>query len=251
MRDMAKATGHHAERYTTLLDRIRTAYQAAYVKPDGAVDGDTQSGYLLTLYAGLAPDGLHKAMTGRLVANIAAHHDHLTTGFLGTPFLLFALSDNGRTDIAYDLLMQETYPSWGYMVAKGATTWWERWNGDTGDPAMNSYNHYSFGSVMAWVYRDTVGIDADPAAPGFKHLLIHPHFTDKLTYARGEYDSIYGAVLSNWKRTPAGAIDWSLTIPANATASVTLENKAGANRVVELGSGTYRFVDGVEMAAAK
>lgn len=242
MRDMATATGHDPSRYRALVDHIRTAYQAEWVKPDGSVQGDTQTAYLLTLYAGLAPEALRSAIADRLVANINAHRTHLTTGFLGTPFLLFALSESGHTDTAYKLLFQDTYPSWGYMVAKGATTWWERWNGDSGDPAMNSYNHYSFGSVMAWVYRDTVGIE--PSATGFRHLVLHPHPTGELQYASGTYDSVYGKIRSSWKRTPAGLIDWTVTIPPNTTAQVTLERKSGTMTKADLGSGTYRFVDG-------
>src|SRR5207253_2567508 len=110
----------------------------------------------------------------RLVKHIEARNWHLSTGFLGTPFLLSTLADHGRSDVAYRLLLNETYPSWGYMLSKGATTWWERWNGDTGDPAMNSYNHYAFGSVVAWVYRYVAGIDAAPDAPGFREIVIHP-----------------------------------------------------------------------------
>jgi alpha-L-rhamnosidase len=133
------------------------------------------------------------------------------------------------------------------MVSKGATTWWERWNGDTGDPSMNSYNHYSFGSVMAWVYRDTVGIDTSLTAPGFQHLVLHPHFTPRLTSARGEYESVYGRVISSWTRSASGSVAWTVTIPANTSASVTLEDQSGTPRVVEIGSGTYHFVDGREL----
>ena len=247
MRQMANATGRDPQPYTELYGHIRSAYQQAYIAADGTVTPATQTDDLLTLYAGLAPDSLRSTIADHLVADIHDHHDHLTTGFLGTPFLLFVLSDSGHTDTAYDLLMQETYPSWGYMVSKGATTWWERWNGDTGDPSMNSYNHYSFGSVMAWVYRDTVGIDTSLTAPGFQHLLLHPHFTPQLNFAHGEYDSVYGRVVSSWRRTPTGAIAWTITIPANTTASVTLEDKSGTSRVVEIGSGTYRFLDGAEL----
>ena len=237
MRDMAKATGHDDSKYAALYDHIREAYAKAYLGADGSVAGETQTSYLLTLYAGLAPESSRAAITDKLVANIKAHDGHLTTGFLGTPFLLFALSDNNRTDIAYDLLMQETYPSWGYMIAKGATTWWERWNGDSGDPAMNSYNHYSFGSVVAWIYRDTVGIDT--AAPGFQHLVIKPHYTSRLTYARGEYDSVYGTVKSGWTKTPDGAYQLKITLPANTSATVYPDGEAG--RKVEIGSGTTEF----------
>jgi alpha-L-rhamnosidase len=196
-------------------------------------------------------------MTDRLVRDIKAHQTHLTTGFLGTPFLLSVLQEHGRTDIAYDLLLTSTYPSWGYMVDKGATTWWERWNGDTGDPAMNSYNHYAFGSVMAWVYRSVAGIDADPADPGFHHVVIHPHIAPGLTHVHAEYDSAYGTIKTDWTSNPDGHRDFLVTVPANSTATVFLPAAAtdtvkqdgtpvslstkNDSLTQELGSGTYRF----------
>ena len=122
---------------------------------------------LATIATGIAPDSLRADMVSRIVKDVEAHGNHLTTGFLGTPFLLFVLDENDRSDVAFKLLLSDTYPSWGYMVKKGATTWWERWNGDTGDPGMNSYNHYAFGSVMAWVYRRAAGIDTDSTEPAF------------------------------------------------------------------------------------
>src|SRR5580658_826775 len=130
----------------------------------------TQTSYVVALYTKMAPEGLEPTLVDKLVRDIEAQDWHLSTGFLGTPFLLFTLADHGRADVAYRLLLNETYPSWGYMLSKGATTWWERWNGDTGDPGMNSYNHYAFGSVIAWVYRYVVGIDM--AAPGFHDIVI-------------------------------------------------------------------------------
>jgi len=247
MQQMALATGRSEQPYADLYDHIRSAYQKAYLSADGSVTPATQTDDLLTLYAGLAPDPVRSTIADHLVGDIHAHQNHLTTGFLGTPFLLFVLADTGHTDTAYDLLLQTSYPSWGYMVSKGATTWWERWNGDIGDPSMNSYNHYSFGSVMAWVYRDTVGIDTSLTAPGFQHLVLHPHFTPRLSFARGEYDSVYGRVVSSWKRTGSGSVAWTITIPANTSASVTLEDKSGTTRVVEVGSGTTRFLDGREL----
>jgi alpha-L-rhamnosidase len=154
-------------------------------------------------------------LVDKLVKDIEGRNWHLSTGLLGTPFLLFTLADHGRSDVAYRLLMSETYPSWGYMLSKGATTWWERWNGDTGDPAMNSYNHYAFGSVMAWVYRYVAGIDTTPDAPGFKEIVIHPHLDARMTSARAEYESVYGTIISDWKGTAAGTFSLSVTIPAN------------------------------------
>jgi len=159
--------------------------------------------------------------------------------------------------VAYRLLLNETYPSWGYMLSKGATTWWERWNGDTGDPAMNSYNHYAFGSVMAWVYRYVVGIDTTPSGSGFHQIVIHPRLDDRMTKARGTYDSPYGKIATDWSGTAAGPFSLSVTIPANTTAAVYLpvagngsltENgkpitapEDGASYRVEIGSGSYTF----------
>jgi alpha-L-rhamnosidase len=142
--------------------------------------GNTQTAYLATIFTGIAPPALVGNMVDRIAKDVEAHGNHLTTGFLGTPFLMFVLDQNGRSDLAFKLLLSDTYPSWGYMVKKGATTWWERWNGDTGDPSMNSYNHYAFGSVMAWVYRRAAGIDTDATGPGFHHLTIQPHFDPAL-----------------------------------------------------------------------
>ena len=221
---MASALGRtsDAEKYAELIAHIRSAYQQKYVQADGSIVGNTQTSYVLTLAMGLAPDALKKSMTERLVRDIKVHQTHLTTGFLGTPFLLSALEEQGRADVAYDLLLTSTYPSWGYMVDKGATTWWERWNGDTGDPAMNSYNHYAFGSVMAWVYRRVAGIDADPEDPGFHHVVISPHVEAGLAHVHAEYDSVYGTIKTEWTANATGHIDLAVTVPANATATVVL-----------------------------
>jgi alpha-L-rhamnosidase len=192
-----------------------------------------------------------------LVKDIEARNGHLSTGFLGTPFLLFTLANHGRADVAYRLLLNDTYPSWGYMLSKGATTWWERWNGDTGDPAMNSYNHYAFGSVVAWVYRSVAGIDTDIAAPGYHEIIVHPHLDARVTHARGEYHSVYGTIISDWTGTPAGPFSIKVTIPPNTTAKVSLpvirnahvledghpvdaKQEAGSY-VVRIGSGSYQF----------
>jgi len=142
-------------------------------------------------------------------------------------------------------------------VKKGATTWWERWNGDTGDPAMNSYNHYAFGSVMAWVYRRVAGIDTDGGAPGFHQVVIRPHTDASLGHVQAEYDSAYGTVATEWTRTPDGKFELNVRVPANVSAKVYLPGTA-SNMVTEdgkmvhipyekdafvttVGSGAYRF----------
>ncbi|HEX6772948.1 MAG TPA: family 78 glycoside hydrolase catalytic domain [Acidobacteriaceae bacterium] len=223
-----------AEKYGALYDAIVDAYRAAYIDPDGSVAGNTQSAYVVTLYSGIAPSALRTAMTEHLVKDIEAHGNHLTTGFLGTPFLMFVLDENGRADVAYKLLLQDTYPSWGYMVRKGATTWWERWNGDTGDPSMNSYNHYAFGSVMAWVFRRVAGIDTEAAGPGFHHLVIAPHFDPALPQVHAEYNSDYGLVTTDWNQAQHR---FTVTTPANTTASITLPGV----KQEQVGSGAHTY----------
>ena len=236
MKEMATALHRttDAEKYGALYEKIADAYRKAYIKDDGSVEGDTQSVYVVTLASGIAPEKLRPAMTARLVKDIEAHGNHLTTGFLGTPFLMFVLDDNGRSDVAYKLLLEDTYPSWGYMVRKGATTWWERWNGDTGDPAMNSYNHYAFGSVMAWVFRRVAGIDTNTSGAGFHHMTIHPHFDPSLPQVHAEYDSAYGTVTTDWS---GAAHRFIVTTPPNTTATVVLPN----GKSEQVGSGTHVY----------
>jgi alpha-L-rhamnosidase len=236
MAEMAKAIhrSDDVQKYQDLYQHIAAAYRAAYIQDDGTVSGNTQTAYLATLFTGIAREATREAMVQRIVNDIAAHGDHLTTGFLGTPFLLPVLDQFNRSDVAFKLLLSDTYPSWGYMVKKGATTWWERWNGDTGDPSMNSYNHYAFGSVMAWVYRRAAGIDTDGSGPGYRHLTIQPHFDPALPKLHVEYDSAYGTVVSDWQQQNR---TFTITIPANTTASVSLPD----GRSFEVGSGTHPY----------
>lgn len=259
MSQMAHALGKEseAERYADLISNIRSAFQKAYITNDGQVGTGTQTSYVVALYTKMAPQELEPVLVDKLVKDIEQRDWHLSTGFLGTPFLLFTLADHGRSDVAYRLLFNESYPSWGYMLSKGATTWWERWNGDTGDPAMNSYNHYAFGSVVAWVYRYAAGIDTTPEGPGFKEILVHPHLDSRMPAARAEYESVYGKIVSDWRGTTQGPFSLRVTIPANTRATVFLPAIAGAqvseggkpveartqagSYVVRIGSGSYNF----------
>ena len=259
MSQMARAIGKQADgdRYDEVVQCIRSAFQKAYIKEDGTVGTGTQTSYVVALYTKLAPEPLEPLLVDKLVKDIESRNWHLSTGFLGTPFLLFTLADHGRPDVAYRLLLNETYPSWGYMLSKGATTWWERWNGDTGDPSMNSYNHYAFGSVLAWVYRYAVGINTNHGVPGFKDIVIHPRLDPRMMSARGEYDSIYGKIVTDWKGTADGPFSLQVTIPANTSAKIFLPG-IGAGHVTEdgqavdvhhedgsyvmqIGSGSYSF----------
>jgi len=259
MSEMAHAIGNEdaTKRYTALFADIRDAYQKAYIKNDGVVGTSTQTSYVVTLYTKMAPESLEAKLVDNLVKDIESKSWHLSTGFLGTPFLLFTLSNHGRADVAYRLLLNETYPSWGYMLSKGATTWWERWNGDTGDPAMNSYNHYAFGSVVAWVYRQVAGIDTTTGNPAFHQLVIRPRLDSSIDHAHGEYDSVYGTITTDWTGKPSGPFSLKVSIPANTIAKVFLPviantqitqdgkkisppQESGAP-MVQIGSGSYEF----------
>ncbi|MGI8958205.1 MAG: family 78 glycoside hydrolase catalytic domain [Bryobacteraceae bacterium] len=259
MSQMARAIDKNddATRYSSLYADIRTAFQKAYVKDDGTVGNGSQTSYVVALQMKLLPESLETAAVDKLVKDIQAHNGHLTTGFLGTPFLLFALADHGRTDVAYQLLLTDTYPSWGYMLKKGATTWWERWNGDTGDPAMNSYNHYAFGSVVGWVYQCVAGIDTAASGPGFHEITIHPRLNPRIHEAHGQYESAFGKISTDWSGTAQGPFSLKVSIPANTTAQVFLPaipnakvmdngrivrvRRQSGSYVASIGSGSYEF----------
>jgi len=226
MAQMARALGRtaDAQKYDALLDHIKSAFNTAYVHPDGTIQGDTQTCYVLALHWDLLPESLRLLAAQHLAAAIHAKNDHLSTGFVGVGYLCPTLTANGLNDIAYKLLLTDTFPSWGFSVRQGATTIWERWDGYTPekgfqDPGMNSFNHYSLGSVGEWLFRDVAGIDTDPNQPGFAHILMHPHPGPGLTSASASYDSIHGKIISNW-RTVNNLFQWDITIPANTTATI-------------------------------
>jgi alpha-L-rhamnosidase len=184
---------------------------------------ETQTGYVLALQMNMLPEELRPVAAKRLVDRIARSGWRLGTGFLGTPYLLSSLTDTGHADVAYRLLLNKEYPSWGYLVEHGATTMWERWNGDQkrDDPTMNSYNHYAYGAVGEWIYRYAAGIDAVPDDPGFHTILLHPNFDARLGSVDFSYDSSYGTIRSAWSVAGKKAT-WKLTIPPNATGRLQL-----------------------------
>lgn len=237
MRRMAQAIGKEseAERYQALFDKIRSAFNEAYVKPDATVGSGSQTSYVLALHMQLLPESRRSAAVEKLVADIKAHDWHLTTGFIGTPYLLLELSAHGHSEVAYKLLFQNTFPSWSYMIEHGATTMWERWNSDQmmDHPDMNSFNHYAYGSVAEWLYRYAAGIDFDTADPGFHRILLHPQFDAKLGSVEARYESQSGTIVSNWKVT-GDDTTWIVTIPPNTTALLHFPNSAGG-KIVESG----------------
>ena len=154
-------------------------------------------------------------------------------GFVGVGYLCPTLTENGLNDIAYKLLLTDTFPSWGFSVRQGATTIWERWDGYTPekgfqDPGMNSFNHYSLGSVSEWLYRYVAGIDTDPDKPGFEHILMHPHPGPGLTEVTSTYKSIRGEIKSHWA-VANGTLTWDVTVPANTNATAWVPNASNGN----------------------
>jgi alpha-L-rhamnosidase len=239
MKQMAAALGKNdeAKKYAQLFDNVRSAFQKSYVKEDGTVGTGSQTSYALALHMNLLNEEQRSVAAQKLVDDIKAHDYHLTTGFLGTPYLLPELSRSGHSDIAYKLLMQKTYPSWFYMIEHGATTMWERWNGDQkmDDPSMNSFNHYAYGAVAEWLYRCAAGIDEDPEGPGFHSIVLHPQFSVDLGEVDATYESDYGPIGSHWKVAGAAAT-WNVTIPANTTALLYFPAKVDKAKLLENGN---------------
>ncbi|MGI6083163.1 MAG: family 78 glycoside hydrolase catalytic domain [Limnochordia bacterium] len=210
--------------YEGLFGKIKAAFNKAFVAPDGRIHGDTQTCYLLALHMDLLPERLRQAAAQHLVRAIEEKDWHLSTGFLGVGLLLPILSDIGRTDIAYRLLHNETYPSWIYSIHQGATTIWERWNSYTkehgfGDAGMNSFNHYSLGSVGEWFYRYVAGIEIDEEYPGYERFIIRPQPGGRLQWARTEYHSIRGPIAVHWELKD-DALNLDIRVPANTVANV-------------------------------
>jgi alpha-L-rhamnosidase len=222
--------------YSDLFNKIREVFINEYVTGAGRVGTNSQTSYVLALKFNLLPDNLRKNAVRFLVDDIKSRGNHLSTGFLGTPYLCHVLSDNGYTDVAYDLLLQESYPSWLYPVKMGATTIWERWDGEKNDstfqdPGMNSFNHYAYGSIGDWMYRVSAGIET--MGPGYRHIIIQPHPTDKMDYSKASFESPYGTIASGWERKD-GKVKVKVIIPANTMATIILP-VTSANKVTESG----------------
>ncbi|HET9858859.1 MAG TPA: family 78 glycoside hydrolase catalytic domain, partial [Nocardioidaceae bacterium] len=222
--EMAKAIGRDedAVAYQARFEAIRSAYQDAFISADGTVKGDSQTGYILTINNDLVPEGLEKAVADQFIETIARRDWHLSTGFLGVDGLLPALTAIDRTDVAYRLLQNKDYPSWGYEIGKGATTIWERWNsigpnGEFGDVGMNSFNHYAYGAAGEWMYRTLAGISA--LEPGYRRVLIAPEPGEGIDSASLSHRTPYGVVATSWAKTADG-MTLEATVPGNSTAEV-------------------------------
>jgi alpha-L-rhamnosidase len=264
---LAEVLGHREEaaRYTALADAVRRAFAGRVLKP--AADSSaprTQSEQAFSLYAGLIPLPDRPANVQWLLDDIrGTRNGHLSTGIFGTKFALDVLSREGHAQAVFDIVNQETYPGWGYMLANGATTLWEHW---ALSENTYSHNHPMFGSISQWFFSWLGGIQPDPEAAGFDRLVIRPQLVEGLDWVRCSYRSVRGQVVSNWSRT-RGAVEWQITIPPNATATVFIPadglddvregpgngvpasraegvrdaHMEGPNAVFSAGSGTYRF----------
>jgi alpha-L-rhamnosidase len=226
------------KKYTELLKNIKDAYLKEYVTASGRLVSSTQTAYVLALNFDMLPESLRQQAADRLVENIKAYNTHLTTGFLGTPYLCHVLSRFNQTDMAYKLLLQEKYPSWLYPVKMGATTIWERWDGQKPDstfqtPGMNSFNHYAYGAIGDWMYRVMAGLDTDESGPGYKHITIRPHIGGGFTEVAADLQTYYGHLASHWKLNN-GKLSMQVEIPANTTAKVYIP-ASSADRIREGG----------------
>ncbi|WP_167608285.1 glycoside hydrolase family 78 protein [Maribellus sediminis] len=236
--------------YEQLAANIKKAFVAEFVTPNGRLVSHTQTAYVLALSFGLIPeDRIEKA--AEYLAKDVEKFGHLTTGFLGTPLLCHTLSSIGRDDLAFMLLNRKQYPSWLYPVTQGATTIWERWDGQKPDGSfqdvgMNSFNHYAYGAIGEWLYSRVAGIKIDEAHPGYKHFILAPHPGGGLTYVKATFESVYGQIVSDWK-IENGEMVYNVEIPANTTASVVLPNAGGAALQTNTKAEQQRVGDDLEM----
>jgi alpha-L-rhamnosidase len=246
MAEMAEAIGYNPTPFRETFERVKAAFNAAYVQPDGRIAGDTQTAYVLALHFDLLPEELRPLAAQRLVADIERRGGHLSTGFVGVGYLCPVLTRFGYVDVAYRLLLNDTYPSWGYSIRHGATTIWERWDGWTEDrgfqnPNMNSFNHYSLGSIGQWLYQTVAGIDNE--APGFTQVRIRPRPGGGLTWARGEYGSKRGKIASLW-RIEGERFTLRVEIPPDTSASVWLPTTDSSSVIAPAGAAFSRMEDG-------
>ena len=236
--------------YSALAQKIKDAINAKYLNPKTGIYADGhQTEQAVPLYWGIVPENLKNKVAANLADSVAANNYHLDMGILGAKAILGALSDNGQAQTAYRLASQDTAPSWGWWIVNGATTLYENWNINA--PRDISLNHIMFGEIGAWMYKSLAGIKIDESQPGFKNILLAPHFVEGLDHFEATHIGPYGEVISSWKREGKSVI-YDITIPANSTASIIFPLTDG-KRVYQKGkslnindqykitSGTYEF----------
>jgi alpha-L-rhamnosidase len=255
------------QEFSGLAANVKQAFNKKYLDTvNDEYSNNTVTANILALSFHLAPDSIRPKIFEHAVSKtMKDFNGHISTGIIGAKWLMRCFSRNGRPDIAYKLATNTTYPSWGYMAKKGATTTWELWNGNTANPAMNSGNHIMLlGDLIIWFYEDLAGIKSDNIQTGFKKIVMNPLLISGLSYVNASYHSVHGLIKSNWK-TKNGVFSWKITIPANTTADISIPanhtdnitesgkkvtevegvkfvEQAGDRAVFQIGSGTYDFV---------
>jgi alpha-L-rhamnosidase len=268
MQRFANLTGNKAdvEKFSLLSDSIKTAFQKRFYNPEKEYySNNTVTANILPLYFGICPDSLRATVLEKMYQKIhEVDKDHVSTGLIGIQFLMRGLTEYNRTNLAFTLASNKTYPSYGYMIANGATTIWELWNGNTAAPNMNSQNHVMMlGDLLTWFYENLAGIRTDKKEVGFKKIIMKPALPDDLHFVNASYKSSYGLIKSSWEKND-GIMKWNVSIPSNTSARIFIPAKSmddvtesgrslsnaenvqiinwedGA-AIVEITSGDYRF----------
>lgn len=238
-----------AREYEKLSIEVKEAFCEEYISPRGRLLQDTQTAYILTLFMNLVPDKFKKRIIESLKKNLQDNNYYLKTGFVGTPYFCRVLSENGYNDLAYRLLLNEEFPSWLYEVKLGSTTIWERWNsllpdGKFGELGMNSLNHYTYGSIVEWMYRNMCGINPLEEFPGFRRIRLRPQPNPLLNYAKASLNTAAGLYESSWSFEDNG-LRYKFLIPFNAQAELVLQevdiNKVVINGIALENSGLYYY----------
>ncbi len=207
--------------YTDLAGKIKEGFNNRFFDPKTSTyESATQCSYVLPLAFGLVPTENKDSVIANLVEDIMVRHNgHLSVGLIGMQWLMQVLSDIGHPEVAYTIATQTTRPGWGYMISKGATSIWERWDSDTRGPGMNSEGLLMLaGNLEAWFYQTLAGINYDRSVPGFKHIILRPKPVGDLTFVKADFKSMYGVIKSDWE-IEKDMFSWNVTVPANTTAT--------------------------------
>jgi alpha-L-rhamnosidase len=269
----AKLTGNDADvnEYELLAENMKKSFHIKFYNPlQNGYSNNTITANLLPLYFGICPDSLKEKVFANIYQKIRVESkDHISTGLIGTQYLMRGLTEYNNTNLAFTLASNTTYPSYGYMVANGATTIWELWNGNTADPGMNSQNHVMMlGDLLIWYYESLAGIRTDKTSVGFKKIIMKPSLPDNLQFVNASYKSIHGLINSNWKKND-DTFEWTISIPANTSATVYIPARSLSDvmesgqdlskiegvqslkfenglAIVQVGSGQYKFVSKIK-----
>jgi alpha-L-rhamnosidase len=243
--------------YRELSEKVRLAFNEEFVTPKGRLVANTQTAYTLALAFDLLDEETAKKSAAFLAKDVEEFR-HITTGFLGTPLISLTLTDIDRNDLAYMLLNRKAYPSWLYPVTMGATTIWERWDGQKPDstfqdPGMNSFNHYAYGAIGKWMYEVVAGIGIDEQNPGYKHIIINPRPGGGLTSALATHRSMYGEISSGWE-LEGEKLTMEVEIPCNTSSSIHIPGdpslvKINGSGLLDSGM-DYKNIDGKTVVSA-